>query len=153
MGLWQVYCISKATLKIANKVSTLNNDHKMSLDLHSSVVPCGDGERTERGGTLQSPPGDSLDYRLLGQWRWRRTYIDWGSKAEQNCFRTTIGMHPFMIVETGREKQSLMLTFYVSGSGTRSVLHQSRCECFEYIFSFNWFAFIFRRIQYAHVWK
>ncbi|CAL8363127.1 unnamed protein product [Lota lota] len=41
----KVYCISKATIKMANKkFSTLNNDYEMSLHAHTTIVPCEDGE-------------------------------------------------------------------------------------------------------------
>lgn len=39
----QVYYISKATLKVANKQYTsLKNDYEMTLHTHSSIVPCND---------------------------------------------------------------------------------------------------------------
>lgn len=39
----QVYYISKATLKVANKqYSKVNNDYEMTLHAHSSIVPCDD---------------------------------------------------------------------------------------------------------------
>uniref|UniRef100_A0A4W6FN33 Replication protein A subunit n=2 Tax=Lates calcarifer TaxID=8187 RepID=A0A4W6FN33_LATCA len=41
----QVYYISKATLKVANKqYTTLKNDYEMTLHAHSSIVPCDDGQ-------------------------------------------------------------------------------------------------------------
>lgn len=40
---FQVYYISKATLKVANKqYTTLKNDYEMTLHAHSSIVPCTD---------------------------------------------------------------------------------------------------------------
>ncbi|XP_041864568.1 replication protein A 70 kDa DNA-binding subunit-like isoform X2 [Melanotaenia boesemani] len=39
----KVYYISKATLKVANKqYTTLKNDYEMTLNAHSSIVPCDD---------------------------------------------------------------------------------------------------------------
>lgn len=39
----QVYYISKATLKVANKqFNTLKHDYEMTLHAHSSIVPCAD---------------------------------------------------------------------------------------------------------------
>lgn len=39
----QVYYISKATLKVANKqYNTLNHDYEMTLHAHSSIAPCAD---------------------------------------------------------------------------------------------------------------
>ncbi|CAL8238089.1 unnamed protein product [Merluccius merluccius] len=41
----QVYCISKATIKMANKkYSTLKNDYEISLHSNTTIVPCGDSE-------------------------------------------------------------------------------------------------------------
>lgn len=41
----QVYFISKATLKVANKqYNTLKHDYEMTLHAHSSIVPCADGQ-------------------------------------------------------------------------------------------------------------
>lgn len=41
----QVYYISKATLKVANKqYTTLKNDYEMTLNSYSSVVPCDDSQ-------------------------------------------------------------------------------------------------------------
>ncbi|XP_071362308.1 replication protein A 70 kDa DNA-binding subunit-like isoform X2 [Trachinotus anak] len=41
----QVYYISKATLKAANKqYSTLKNDYEMTLHAHSSIIPCNDSQ-------------------------------------------------------------------------------------------------------------
>lgn len=40
----QVYYISKATLKVANKqYNTLSHDYEITLHAHSSIVPCADG--------------------------------------------------------------------------------------------------------------
>lgn len=39
----QVYSISKATLKVANKqYCKLNHDYEMTLHAHTSIVPCDD---------------------------------------------------------------------------------------------------------------
>uniref|UniRef100_A0A8C5DRC8 Replication protein A subunit n=1 Tax=Gouania willdenowi TaxID=441366 RepID=A0A8C5DRC8_GOUWI len=41
----KVYYISKGTLKVANKqYTTLKNDYEMTLNAHSSIVPCDDSE-------------------------------------------------------------------------------------------------------------
>ncbi|XP_068572152.1 replication protein A 70 kDa DNA-binding subunit-like [Cebidichthys violaceus] len=41
----KVYCITKATLKVANKqYTTLKNDYEMTLHAHSSIVPCDDSQ-------------------------------------------------------------------------------------------------------------
>lgn len=41
----QVYYISKATLKVANKqYSSLKNDYEMTLHAHSSIVSCDDSQ-------------------------------------------------------------------------------------------------------------
>ncbi|XP_069002313.1 replication protein A 70 kDa DNA-binding subunit-like isoform X1 [Embiotoca jacksoni] len=41
----KVYYISKATLKVANKqYTTLKNDYEITLNTHSSIVPCNDSE-------------------------------------------------------------------------------------------------------------
>ncbi|KAK0149339.1 Replication protein A DNA-binding subunit [Merluccius polli] len=41
----KVYCISKATIKMANKkYSTLKNDYEISLHSNTTIVPCGDSE-------------------------------------------------------------------------------------------------------------
>lgn len=41
----KVYCISKATIKMANKkFSTLKNDYEMSVHANTTIVPCEDSE-------------------------------------------------------------------------------------------------------------
>ena len=40
-----MYYITKATLKVANKqFTTLKNNYEMTLNAHSSVVPCDDSQ-------------------------------------------------------------------------------------------------------------
>lgn len=40
-----MYYITKATLKVANKqYTTLKNDYEMTLNAHSSIVPCDDSQ-------------------------------------------------------------------------------------------------------------
>ncbi|CAG5872957.1 unnamed protein product [Menidia menidia] len=55
----KVYYISKATLKVANKQYTkLKNDYEMTLNAHSSIVPCDDS---------QGIPAMQCDFVPIGQ--------------------------------------------------------------------------------------
>lgn len=97
LNIPQVYYISKATLKVANKqYSKVNNDYEMTLHAHSFIVPCDDSHDIPTMSCdfveiadLENRDKDAIIGERRRKWE-KEKNMSWCSAVWRNCYRMSI---------------------------------------------------------------